>query len=226
MQQSNFYTSSIGRKVIMASTGLLLMAFLIVHLGLNLTIFIGDRGVLFDRTAHFLHHNWGLHLIEVLVFSGFILHIGQGMALTMQNRSKRTTPYAVSSVSWNPGRFMDILGVIILAFLLLHLYQFWLPNFSGLTNESQSLYQQIEDTMSQWWVVVIYVAGCLAVAAHLFHGWRSAAITFGLPDKTIKLLSMVGISLALAVPFGLAAIPITLFAPKAIALFTSFYARL
>jgi succinate dehydrogenase / fumarate reductase, cytochrome b subunit len=211
MQQSNFYTSSIGRKIIMASTGMLLMVFLLVHLGLNATIFIGDRGVLFDQTAHFLHNNWGLHLLEILLFSGFILHIWQGISLTRQNRSKRSTPYAVNPVSLVPSRFMGVLGAIILAFLLLHLYQFWLPNALGLIDQSQSLYQLMQDTLSQWWVVFIYVLGCCAVAAHLFHGWRSAAITLGLADRTIQLLSFIGISLAMAVPFGLAAIPIALF---------------
>jgi succinate dehydrogenase / fumarate reductase, cytochrome b subunit len=218
MQQSNFYTSSIGRKVIVASTGILLMAFLIVHLGLNATIFVGDRGILFDQTAHFLHNNWGLHLLEILVFSGFILHIWQGVSLSLQNRSKRTTPYAVSPVSLAPARYMGILGAIILAFLLLHLYQFWLPNLLGFIPQSQSLYGLMQDTLSQWWVVVIYVLGCLAVAGHLFHGWRSAAITFGLADRKIQLLSFIGIGLAIAVPFGLAAIPI--------ALFTNFHAQL
>jgi succinate dehydrogenase / fumarate reductase, cytochrome b subunit len=218
MQQSNFYTSSIGRKIIMASTGIMLMVFLIIHLGLNATIFVGDRGILFDHIAHFLHNNWGLHLIEILIFSGFILHIGQGISLTLQNRSKRTVSYAVNSSSLAPARSMGILGAIILAFLLLHLYQFWLPNFIGLTKESSSLYQLMESTMRQGWVVVIYVLGCLAVAAHLFHGWRSAAVTVGLTDRTIQLLSIVGIGLALAVPFGLAAIPI--------ALFTNFHAQL
>lgn len=195
----------------MASTGMLLMIFLLVHLGLNATIFIGDRGVLFDQTAHFLHNSWGLHLLEILVFSGFILHIWQGMSLIRQNRSKRSTPYTVNPASLAPARFMGVLGTIILAFLLLHLYQFWLPNALGLIDRSQSLYQLMQNTLSQWWVVAIYVFGCCAVAAHLFHGWRSTAITFGLDDRTIQLLSFVGISLAIAVPFGLAAIPIALF---------------
>ncbi len=211
MQQSNFYTSSIGRKVIVASTGLLLMAFLIVHLGLNATIFAGDRGVLFDQTAHFLHNNWGLHLLEILVFSGFALHIWQGISLTLENRSKRTIAYAVNPVSLAPARSMGILGVIILAFLLLHLYQFWLPNVLGLNDQSQSLYRIMASTLSQWWVMLIYVLGCVAVAAHLFHGWRSASVTFGLTDRTIQLLSIIGISLAIAVPFCLATIPIALF---------------
>jgi succinate dehydrogenase / fumarate reductase, cytochrome b subunit len=210
MQLSNFYTSSIGRKLVMASTGLFLTAFLTVHLGLNTTIWAADGGVLFDRTAHLLRHNWGLHLLEILVFSGFVIHIWQGASLTWQNKAKRRTAYAVSpGFSFDPARFMGILGTIILAFLLLHLYQFWLPNLLG--NGSENLSELMRSTFSQGWVVAIYVLGCWAVAAHLWHGWRSAATTFGIADKYLQLLSTIGITVAVAVPLGLAAIPIALF---------------
>jgi succinate dehydrogenase / fumarate reductase, cytochrome b subunit len=195
MQLSNFYTSSIGRKLVMASTGLFLMAFLTVHLGLNATIWATDGGILFDRTAHLLRHNWGLHLLEILVFSGFAIHIWQGASLTWQNKAKRSTAYAVSSsFSFDPARFMGILGTINL-----------------LDNGSENLSQLMRSTFSQGWVVSIYVLGCLAVTAHLWHGWRSAATTFGIADKYLQLLSTVGITVAIAVPLGLAAIPIALF---------------
>ncbi len=212
MQLSNFYTSSIGRKIIMASTGLFLMAFLVVHLGLNATIWADSDGALFDRTANLLRHNWGLHLLEILVFSGFVIHIWQGASLTLQNKAKRRTAYAVSpGFSFDPARFMGILGAIILAFLLLHLYQFWLPNLLGTNSDTDRLSELIRSTLSQGWVVMIYVLGCLAVAAHLWHGWRSAATTLGLADKYQQLLATLGIILAVAVPLGLAAIPIALF---------------
>lgn len=210
MQRSNFYTSSIGRKVIMAATGIFLMAFLTVHLGLNATMFINDGGALFDRTADLFRHNWGLHLLEILVFSGFTIHIWQGSVLTLYNQSKRNTPYGVRpSFSLDPARSMGVLGSVIFGFLLLHLYQFWLPNAIG--TSSESLYQLMRSLMSQWWVVAIYVLGCVAVAAHLLHGWRSAAITLGVANRYLKLLGTIGISLAIAVPLGLAAIPIALF---------------
>jgi succinate dehydrogenase / fumarate reductase, cytochrome b subunit len=214
MQWSNFYASSIGRKLIMTATGLFLMAFLTVHLGLNATILNNDGGVLFDRTAYLFRHNWGLHILEILVFGGFMLHIGEGAALTLDNRSKRSIPYAVSSsFSLAPARSMGILGAIIFAFLLLHLYQFWLPKVIGSAHEtaSESLSQLVRSTMSQWWVVVIYVMGCIAVAAHLLHGWRSAAITLGVADRYLKLLSASGIIFAIVIPLGLASIPIARF---------------
>jgi succinate dehydrogenase / fumarate reductase, cytochrome b subunit len=232
MQWINFYTSSIGRKVVMASTGIFLMVFLVFHLGLNATILVGDcltcakgdRGVLFNQIANEFHHNWGLRLLELLVFSGFAIHISQGLLLAWQNKSKRNIAYLVKPrFSLNPARSMTLLGIIILAFLLLHLYQFWLPHILGNTTRDLSsnglddddLYELVQETMSQGWVVTIYVAGCLAVAAHLWHGWRSAAITFGISEQYQRLLSVIGISFACAVPLGLAAISIILFAPQA-----------
>jgi succinate dehydrogenase / fumarate reductase, cytochrome b subunit len=207
---SNFYTSSIGRKVIMAVTGLFLMAFLGVHLALNATILLDDGGLLFDRTADLFRQNWGLHLLEILVLAGFCVHIGQGVALTVANRSKRSTPYAVSSsLAIDPARAMGWLGAIILAFLLLHLYQFWLPNILG--TRSENLSQLMRSTMSQWWLVSIYILGCLAVAAHLWHGWRSATITLGLTDRSRQLLGAIGISAAIGLPLGLATIAIVIF---------------
>jgi succinate dehydrogenase / fumarate reductase, cytochrome b subunit len=216
MQWTNFYTSSIGRKVVMASTGILLMIFLLIHLGLNATILVGDRGILFNQIAAEFHHNWGLRLLEVLVFGGFAVHISQGLLLTWQNKSKRNVAYQIKPrFSLDPARSMGMLGVIILAFLLLHLYQFWLPHLLGKTTD---LYGLVQETMSQGWIVTIYVVGCLAVAAHLWHGWRSAAITFGVNDRYQWLLSLLGISFTFAVPLGLAAI--------SIALFTSSHAQL
>ena len=216
MQRTNFYTSSIGRKVVMASTGILLMIFLLIHLGLNGTILVGDGGILFNQIAAEFHHNWGLHLLEISIFSGFAVHISQGLLLTWQNKSKRNVAYQVKPrFSLNPARSMGILGVIILTFLLLHLYQFWLPHLLG---ETTDLYGLMQKTMSQGWVVTIYVVGCLAVAAHLWHGWRSAAITFGVNDRYLRLLSVLGISFTFAVPLGLAAI--------SVALFTSSHAQL
>jgi succinate dehydrogenase / fumarate reductase, cytochrome b subunit len=204
------YTSSIGRKVIMAATGLFLMAFVGVHLALNATILLDDGGGLFDRTADLFRQNWGLHLLEILVLGGFLIHIWQGVTLTLDNRSKRSTPYAVNAgVSIEPARSMGWLGAVILAFLVLHLYQFWLPNILG--TRSENLSQLMRSTMSQWWVVVIYILGCLAVAAHLLHGWRSATITLGLTDRSRQRLSAIGISAAIGLPLGLATIAIALF---------------
>ena len=194
----------------MAATGLFLMAFLVVHLGLNATIFVDDGGRLFDRMAALLRYNWVLHCLEILVFSSALVHIWQGISLTIQNRSKRSTSYAVNpSWSFDPARSMGLLGAIILGFLILHLYQFWLPNAIG--TGSTDLYRLVRDTINRDWVVAVYVLGCVALAAHLLHGWRSMCITLGLTERYLQLFSPIGICFAIAVPLGFAAIPISFF---------------
>lgn len=211
MSQLNWYASSIGKKLVMAATGLFLIAFLAVHLGLNATIFTDNNGVLFDRVAELLRSSWWLHLLELGVFFSLLLHIGQGIWLTVQNRSHRPIAYAVNvSSGFDPGRSMGLLGGIILVFLTLHLYQFWLPHTLGWDAE-RSLSQLIRLTFEQWWMVAIYIAGCGAVAAHLWHGWWSAAITFGWDDKLMRWWRPIGITCALGLPLGLALIPICLF---------------
>lgn len=211
MSQLNFYASSIGKKLVMAATGLLLIAFLMVHLGLNATIFTDNNGVLFDRVAALLRSSWWLHLLELGVFFSLLIHVGQGMWLTVQNRSHRPMAYAVNVANgFDPARSMGLLGGIILVFLVLHLYQFWLPHTLG-WQEDRSLSQLMQTTFSQWWMVAIYIVGCGAVAAHLWHGWRSAAITFGWDDKSIRWLRPIGMTCALGLPLGLALIPLWLF---------------
>jgi succinate dehydrogenase / fumarate reductase, cytochrome b subunit len=210
MFQLNSYASSIGKKLVMAATGLVLIAFTIVHLGLNATIFADNNGVLFDRVAELLRSSWWLHLLELGVFVSLLVHIGQGIWLTVQNRSHRPIAYAVNVTSgFDPARSMGLLGGMILVFLCLHLYQFWLPHTLG-WEEDRSLARLMQTTFSQWWMVAIYMAGCGAVAAHLWHGWRSAAITCGWDDKSMRWLRPIGIACALGLPLGLALIPIGL----------------
>jgi succinate dehydrogenase / fumarate reductase, cytochrome b subunit len=211
VQQLKFYTSSIGKKLIMAATGMFLIAFLLVHLGLNIAIFIDDDGVSFDRIANLFHDSWWLHLLETGVFFSLFLHVGQGLWLTVQNLSRRPIAYAVNVASgFDLGRSMGLLGGIISVFLLLHLYQFWLPHLLG-WEKDRSLFQLMRSTFDRWWMVVIYLVGCGAVAAHLWHGWRSAVVTFGWDDRSIGWLKPIGITCAVGLPFSLALVPLMLF---------------
>jgi succinate dehydrogenase / fumarate reductase, cytochrome b subunit len=211
-QYFDFYTSSIGRKFIMANTGILLLVFLIIHLGLNLTIFAADDGILFNRIADSIQNLWAVHILEILILIGFAIHTWQGISLALSNSSKQNIAYEVRPISpITPARSMSILGSIILVFLLLHLFQFWLPNIINTSSQSKNLYQLVQETMSQWWVVVSYIIGCTAVAAHLLHGSRSIPITLGIPDQYVPFLSIVGSCIAIVIPLGLAIIPFAFF---------------
>ncbi|HNA57805.1 MAG TPA: succinate dehydrogenase, partial [Chitinophagales bacterium] len=96
---STFLTSSIGRKVVMAVTGLFLISFLIVHCTINAMIFFNDGGESFNKAAHFMGTNVIIRTMEIVLFLGIILHIVQGFMLSAKNRAARPTGYAVT----NPG---------------------------------------------------------------------------------------------------------------------------
>jgi succinate dehydrogenase / fumarate reductase, cytochrome b subunit len=89
MKWSELFTSSIGKKWVMALTGLFLIIFLIVHAGINACIWANDGGVMFNKAAHFMGSTVLIRIAEIGLFLGIFLHIIQGLMLEFQNRSKR-----------------------------------------------------------------------------------------------------------------------------------------
>ena len=131
MKWSEFFTSSIGKKFIMALTGVSLIAFLVVHVGINACIWAGDGGDMFNKASHFMGSTVVIRILEVGLFIGIILHIIQGFVLEVQNRSRRQTGYAINlgnrGSKWY-RRSMGLLGTLLLFFLIMHLSQFWIPS--------------------------------------------------------------------------------------------------
>ena len=96
MTWKQVFTSSVGRKLVMAFTGIFLILFLIVHAGLNACIWANDGGEMFNKGAHFMGANWVPRVLEIGLFAGLFLHIIQGFLLTFYNRGKRSVAYAVN----------------------------------------------------------------------------------------------------------------------------------
>src|SRR5882757_9867445 len=100
MKWSEFFTSSVGKKFVMALTGLFLITFLIVHVGINSCIYAtlfdeDDHGEMFNKAAHFMGSSYVIRILEIGLFVGFFIHIIQGLVLEFQNRSKRKAGYQV-----------------------------------------------------------------------------------------------------------------------------------
>ena len=89
MTWKQFFTSSIGKKILMALTGFFLITYLILHAAINALIFVNDDGKTFDAAASFMLHNYIVRFLEVGLFAAFILHIVQGLLLWQQNKSTR-----------------------------------------------------------------------------------------------------------------------------------------
>ena len=131
MKWSALFNSSVGRKWTMGLTGIFLILFLIVHVGLNACIWAMDGGVMFNKAAHFMGANVIPRLLEVGLFAGFLLHIFQGWSLELTNRAARKKGYAVpmgnKGSKWY-SRSMGILGTLLFLFLVMHLAHFWVPS--------------------------------------------------------------------------------------------------
>ena len=105
----------------MGLTGLFLISFLVVHVGVNACIWANDGGVMFNKAAHFMGSTVVIRILEIGLFLFFFIHVIQGFVLEAQNRSKRKVGYAVKMGSrgstWY-AKSMGLLGTLLLLFLI------------------------------------------------------------------------------------------------------------
>lgn len=212
-----FISSSIGKKVMMALTGLFLISFLVVHCAINALIFYNDGGKTFNIGAHFMGTNPIIRTIEIVLIAGFLWHIGQGLYLWKKNRDARPVKYLVNKGNENStwySRSMALMGTIILLFLVVHTSNFWIPNrthqfFHG---EELPLYDMMQEKFQQPLEVIIYLIGCFALYWHLLHGFKSAFQSLGLNHvKYNGLISFSGVAFSVIVPFVLAMMPVAIY---------------
>ena len=215
-------TSTLGRKVIMALTGIFLILFLAVHLTGNLQLLKNDGGESFNVYAEFMSTNPLIQFVSKGNFFFILLHVLVSVFLTKKNNQARPVNYKVSVKSttstWS-SRNMGILGTLIFVFLIIHLKGFWyemhygqIPykNYDGY--QARDLYAVVDEVYSHWYWVVVYIVGMFAVAFHLSHGFQSAFQTLGLNHvKYSPVIRFVGMAFAILVPTGFAAIPIMMF---------------
>jgi succinate dehydrogenase / fumarate reductase cytochrome b subunit len=211
-------SSTIGRKLLMALTGLFLILFLVVHLSGNLLLLKGDSGEAFNTYAHFMGNNPLIKFISIGNFSFILLHIVYAVLLTIQNKKARPIGYAVESTKtskWN-SRNMGILGTVILIFLVVHLQNFWFQMKFGYVPvdafNNKDLYTVTKEAFGQWWLVSLYVVSMVFLALHLSHGFASAFQTLGLNHrKYTPLIQFIGLAFSIVVPAGFASIPLIMF---------------
>ncbi|HTE00920.1 MAG TPA: succinate dehydrogenase cytochrome b subunit [Mucilaginibacter sp.] len=121
------FNSSLGKKLIMALTGLFLCTFLIVHLGGNLLLFKHDDGFGFNVYANFLTHFPPIEVIAYFLYLSILVHAVYALVLTLKNRRSRPVGYAVqpkSDASWS-SKNMGLLGSILFLFIVIHMSDFW-----------------------------------------------------------------------------------------------------
>ncbi|MEE9371451.1 MAG: succinate dehydrogenase cytochrome b subunit [Saprospiraceae bacterium] len=223
----SFFASSIGRKLIMSLTGLFLITFLIVHLIGNLQLLYDDGGQAFNTYAYFMTHNPIIKTVSWGLYALILLHAIQGVLLALYNRKAKGTKYAVNNyenVSW-ASKNMTLLGILVFAFLLLHMGDFWwkmkfteeldMVTYAGFDHSIKDLFTRVSLAFEELWIVIAYMIGLLALAFHLFHGFDSAFQTLGLRHKKYTpLISAVGKTYSILIPIGFAIIPLYIYFTK------------
>jgi succinate dehydrogenase / fumarate reductase cytochrome b subunit len=216
---TNFLTSSIGKKLIMSLTGLFLITFLIVHLAGNLQLLKGDNGKAFNLYAEFMTSNPLIKAISYGLYAMILLHAFLGISLWLKNKkAKGTKPsmgYKSEKVSWT-SKNMAILGILVLAFLFIHMGDFWFKMKFGEVEmvtydgtDVKNLYEKVKTSFGNWWVIIAYIIGLLALGAHLWHGFESAFQTLGINhSKYTPLIKNIGKGLAVILTIGNLFIPI------------------
>jgi succinate dehydrogenase / fumarate reductase cytochrome b subunit len=218
---SDFFSSTIGRKVVMALTGLFLILFLVVHLIGNLQLLHSDEGRAFNLYAKFMTSNPLIVTISIVNFGFIFIHIIWAAILTRRNRAARgPVGYAVNrNSSTATSRNMGILGTLILIFLVIHLRGFWyqthfgdIPRVDYDGVEAKNLFAVVNEAYSQVWYVVVYVVSMAVVGFHLYHGFGSAFQTLGLNHvKYNAIVRFAGVAFSIVVPLLFALIPILMY---------------
>jgi succinate dehydrogenase / fumarate reductase cytochrome b subunit len=221
MKWSEFFTSSVGKKLVMALTGLFLITFLVVHAGINACIWANDGGVMFNKAAHFMGSIIVIRILEVGLFIGIFIHIIQGYVLEFSNRSKRKIGYNVNignkGSKWY-SRSMGLLGTILLLFFIIHWYHFWIPSrFTGVPEKNvdgkmmHDLFSLMKITFTELWVVIVYVFACFSLCWHLIHGFQSAFRTIGVSNQRyLVLIKTAGITFSVIISVVFAMMPVSM----------------
>lgn len=219
----NFFTSSIGKKIIMSLTGLFLISFLTVHLIGNLQLLIPDDGYAFNTYAYFMTTNPLVKFISYGLYALILLHAVQGIIMAWSNKKAKGSSYKVNTYknkSWASNN-MALLGILIFAFLMIHMGDFWwkmkwnrldvITSYEGY-DSIKDLYGRVAAAYKVWWVVLAYLVGLAALALHLMHGFASAFQTLGLNHrKYTPIIKLAGMAYSILIPLGYAIIPIFMY---------------
>lgn len=208
-----FLRSSLGKKALMAATGLALIGFLIAHLAGNLTLFFDRKGEAFTNYAQGIEDLGLLVLVgELALLVLFVVHIGLGMRTALENREARPARYKdlapKGKRTWS-SMTMIASGAVVLVFVVIHVLDFRLTGSPLEHPDPRELPKMVIARLASPIGAGIYLVGVTVLGFHLWHGFQSLMQTLGLCDSRYSaLIRGIGIALALTLGAGFAAFPI------------------
>ncbi len=217
--------STLSKKYLMALSGIFLVIFLASHLSANLQLLLIDS-VPFNKYVKFLASFGGLlYVAEIGLLFLFVLHIVTAVRITITNRKARPIDYKIIQSKGGPtknnlaSRNMAITGMIILVFLVIHVWQFRLgPGIEmGYATEidgkmARDLYRLVVEKFQNPLIVIFYSFTMIILGFHLRHGFWSAFQSLGLSHaKYNRMLYKVAVLVAVIFAVGFLIIPIWIY---------------
>lgn len=213
-----FWASTIGKKIVMAVTGALLLAFVFAHMVGNLKTFLGADDL--NHYAHWLrtigepvlHYAWFLWIQRVVLLVALVLHVTAAVQLVRRDRRARPVPYvhrrpvratfAVRTMRWG--------GATLALFVVWHILDFTVGTVNRDFVPGDPYHNLVAD-FQVWWVNLIYLAALVMLGLHIQHGFASAARTLGVAsarrERAIKIL---GNATAVVIAGGYALVPVAI----------------
>lgn len=218
-----YWSSSIGKKLVVAISGAFLLLFIAGHLVGNLVLFMGPEP--FNAYAYFLHHmlhGAGIWLFRALMLVMLGAHIVATVCLTLQNRAARKQYQCQTTIQASKSsRTMILSGLTILAFFIYHILHFTTRSFLDASQyviknaahgePDYNAWKMVVDQFQFWYVSLFYIIAMTLLAAHLSHGFQSVFQTLGLRSKkTESLLKQASIAYSLFIWVGFVSIPVAI----------------
>ena len=210
------WDSSIGKKTIMAVTGLIMIAFLLLHMLGNLKIFFGPKD--YNHYSEYLrtignpvlHNVWFLWILRAILTVSLVLHVVSAAQLARRARASRPVGYDHGQrlhARYAPMT-MRYGGTFLLVFLIWHLLDLSAgtvnPNF-----REGNPYHNVTQDFQKWWMNLIYIVAMVLLGLHINHGFRSATETLGFGQNAARrrIIERTGTTLALVISLGFILVP-------------------
>ncbi|MGG2465465.1 succinate dehydrogenase [Streptomyces sp. RGM 3693] len=210
------WDSTVGKKAVMAVSGLIMLGYLVVHMFGNLKIFFGPGA--FNGYAHwlrtlgepFMHYEWTLWVVRVVLVAAVVAHATAAYQLSRRDIKARPTKYVHKKPRASYAtRTMRWGGIILGLFIVWHVLDLTTGTVHTGGFQPGHPYQNVVDTFSTWYGNVIYLVAMLALGLHVRHGFWSAAQTLGAGSRNRdRLLSTLANLLALVLTVGFIAVPV------------------
>ncbi len=216
------WSTSVGKKVVMAVTGVVLVGFVVLHMAGNLKIYFGEEA--FNAYAAFLRamgapllmHEQALWTLRIVLLAAIVLHVWAAAELSQRSWSARPVAYRRKEdvQATYASRTMRWGGVIILLFVVYHLLHFTagVVGFAPGQFQPTSVYRNVVLGFSVWYVSAFYILAQLALGLHMYHGVWSLFQTLGLGARTNGFYRALAAVLSVVVVVGNVSIPVAVLA--------------